>query len=122
MKIPSNFNLSNSQEILRVLKEDPKVASVVKRGSVKGDKPSKLDRLVVPKEQATEKVSLSTQGRTAQLIRTAVASVPDVRTDRVEAFKEAVETGSYQVDPDKVAEAMVREFTVDSLLLKGFFE
>ncbi|MEE8209219.1 MAG: hypothetical protein V3R38_00560, partial [bacterium] len=58
MKISSSYNLSNSQEILRILKEDPKVASVATRDSVSGSKP-KSDSLSGADGQITEKVSLS---------------------------------------------------------------
>ncbi len=122
MKISSSYNLSNSQEILRILKEDPKVASVAPRDSVSGSKQPKSDGLSGTDGQVTEKVSLSDHAKVANLIQDALTSVPEVRQDRVDAVKKELETGSYEVDPDKVAEAIVRELAVDSLLVQDFFK
>jgi flagellar biosynthesis anti-sigma factor FlgM len=36
-------------------------------------------------------------------------SVSEVRQDKVEALRQAVENGEYKVDPAKIAEAMIRQ-------------
>ena len=34
---------------------------------------------------------------------------PEIRTDRVEALRNAINNGSYQIDPGKIADAMLNE-------------
>jgi flagellar biosynthesis anti-sigma factor FlgM len=41
-------------------------------------------------------------------------SQPDpARQAKIEALKQAIENGTYRVDPEKVAQAMIREFVTD---------
>jgi negative regulator of flagellin synthesis FlgM len=48
--------------------------------------------------------SASVSGLAAQAL-----AAPEVRQDRVEALREAIRNGSYQVDPAKIADAMLNE-------------
>ncbi len=121
MKV-SPSHLSNAQELLRILKEDPKAASVTSKEPVSGPQSTKTDRPRVQKGPEGEKVSLSDHGKTAQHIQSAVESSPDVREDRVAEIKQAIDDGTYEVEPKKVAEAMLREHAVDSLLLKDIYK
>lgn len=41
----------------------------------------------------------------------AIAAIPDVRTDKVEALRAQVDSDSYHPDPDAVAEGIVKEYT-----------
>jgi negative regulator of flagellin synthesis FlgM len=36
-------------------------------------------------------------------------TAPEIRQDRVEALREAIRNGSYQIDPGNIAEAMLNE-------------
>jgi len=38
-----------------------------------------------------------------------VLATPEIRADRVAALRDAVRNGSYQVDPSKIADAILRE-------------
>ncbi|MFQ5892798.1 MAG: flagellar biosynthesis anti-sigma factor FlgM [Nitrospinota bacterium] len=78
--------------------------------------------MLFPRSQPPKGSSLVARGKAAQLIQAALRSVPEVRQDRVAAIKKAVATGSYEVDPDKVAEGILREVALDTLLSQGFFE
>jgi negative regulator of flagellin synthesis FlgM len=52
-------------------------------------------------------VSLSNASRDLQAAEDAVAAVSDVRQDKVDAIKQAVESGNYKIDPGKIADKML---------------
>jgi negative regulator of flagellin synthesis FlgM len=56
-----------------------------------------------------DKVDVSGKAREIAEIMGAVKSIPDVRTEKVESIKCQIETGSYTVDPEKVAQRMIDE-------------
>jgi len=59
--------------------------------------------------QQTDKVDLSDQSKEMKKIYTAQQMAPDIRTDKVNEVKKAVEENRYQVDSNTVAEKMIRE-------------
>lgn len=54
-----------------------------------------------------DRVSLSNASRDLQTAKDAVSAVPDIRQDRVDAIKQAIESGSYEIDPGKIAGKML---------------
>ena len=66
----------------------------------------------LPEESKTEriqddKVSLSDASRDMQTAKQAVSSSPDIRLEKVNEIKQAVEDGRYEIDAGKVAEKMI---------------
>ncbi|ADT86306.1 flagellar biosynthesis anti-sigma factor FlgM [Vibrio sp. Vb2880] len=53
-------------------------------------------------------VSLSSQGRAIGEMHTEMASKPSFDSAKVAAIKEAIANGSYVVDPDKLADNMIK--------------
>jgi negative regulator of flagellin synthesis FlgM len=65
-----------------------------------------------PAEQAKEvakqdKVSLSDASKDMKLVKEAVASAPDIRSEKVDPIKQEVASGKYKVNADKVAEKLI---------------
>ena len=54
-----------------------------------------------------DKVSLSVNAKDVKIARDAVAAAPDVRQDKIQEIKPSVDNGTYQVQPEKIAEKMV---------------
>lgn len=54
-----------------------------------------------------DRLALSQRAEEIKAARAALAETPDVRAERVAALKAQVEAGTYQVDPDKVAERIL---------------
>lgn len=54
-----------------------------------------------------DKVSLSQASKEMQLVKTAVAESPDIRTEKVAELKQAIMANQYSIDPNKVAEAII---------------
>lgn len=62
-----------------------------------------------------DSLTLSAQAQEVQRLREALASVPDVREDRVRALAESVASGTYRVDADKVATQILARILGDKL-------
>jgi negative regulator of flagellin synthesis FlgM len=57
-----------------------------------------------------DRVDISGRSKEMAKAHEAVASAPEVRGSKVEAIKERVANGEYEVDADKVAEKMIVDF------------
>ncbi len=56
-----------------------------------------------------DEVRFSVDGEKVQQLKAELTGLPDVRRERVEALKRAVNDGTYQVSNEKIAEAMFRD-------------
>ena len=63
-----------------------------------------------------EKVSLSEQARDVQNIKKAINELPDVRQEKVDALKEKINQGTYDVNGEKVAQKMIGESLLDIIV------
>jgi negative regulator of flagellin synthesis FlgM len=61
----------------------------------------------------TEKVDLSSRAKDIQQIKQIVDQIPDVRENKVQELKAQIDSGSYKVNSDKIAEKMVGESLID---------
>jgi flagellar biosynthesis anti-sigma factor FlgM len=68
----------------------------------------------LPKKQNTGKtpasadiLDISAEARQAQVYKTAMKSVPEVRDDLIAAIKKGIEAGTYKPEPVKIAESML---------------
>lgn len=68
-----------------------------------------------PKEAPKDKVSLSASVRDLQVAQDAMALAPEVRTDRVQEVQSAVQSGSYRVDAQQVADKIIG-FSIDQMV------
>ena len=60
-----------------------------------------------------EKVALSARARDIQQIKNAVASLPEIREEKVQELKSQIENGTYNISGTKIAEKMVGESLID---------
>lgn len=60
-----------------------------------------------------DRVSLSPQAREILKAQQSLASLPDVREDKVAEIKSRIEAGDYRIDSDAIAEKMIREAFTD---------
>ncbi len=65
-------------------------------------------------QQGVDTVKLGAGEKTVEVLKAKLDKVPEVRQDRVAALKEAIAKGTYQVDSDDVASAMLAD-NLDSL-------
>lgn len=93
MKVNGNKPLENQDSIIKI-KEI--------RTDVKG-------KVIEKKNELIDKVDISGTGRDIAALMNEINKLPDVRTDRIKAIKEAIETGNYNIDVKKVAEKIISE-------------
>lgn len=63
----------------------------------------------------TDQVSFSTVGKDMQTAKTALKDVPDVRQDRINALKESIANGTYQVSAESFADKLMAAFEEKSI-------
>ncbi|NVM22092.1 MAG: flagellar biosynthesis anti-sigma factor FlgM [Desulfobacterales bacterium] len=73
------------------------------------------DKSSTPAEVPTESkedaiVSLSQTSKEVQQAKEVIQSEPDVRTEKIEAIKDEIEQGTFEIDYDKTAENMLKTF------------
>jgi len=56
-----------------------------------------------------DEVQFSVDGEKVQQLKAGLSGLPDLRQDRVVALQQAIETGSYNVSPRQIAQAMSSE-------------
>ncbi|MGF7059777.1 flagellar biosynthesis anti-sigma factor FlgM [Brassicibacter mesophilus] len=60
-----------------------------------------------------DQLSLSEKAKEYQAAMNALKDTPDVRTEKVEAIKHQIETGTYKVDASKIAQKMLDNINMD---------
>ncbi len=60
-------------------------------------------------ESDKDKISLSEKAREISELKSLIDQLPDIRRDKVEAVKKAIDTGTYNFDSMKVAEKILEE-------------
>ena len=63
----------------------------------------------------TDRVELSANTVDVQKIKEALDATPSVRAEKVQALKEQIERGEYQVDPEGVAGKMLMSLLSDNI-------
>jgi negative regulator of flagellin synthesis FlgM len=58
---------------------------------------------------ATDAVQVSSAARLVAVAQQALAAVPDIRTDKVEAIKSQLDADAYHPDGEAVAEGLIKE-------------
>lgn len=68
-----------------------------------------------PAPRPSDALSVSGSAHFVQEAQAAIAGIPDVRTDKVEAIRAQMDADAYQPDPEAVADGLVREHTPSHL-------
>ena len=62
---------------------------------------------------ATERVDLSNKAKDIQKIKQVLDQTPEVRDEKVQELKRQIESGSYAIDPGRIADKMLGESLID---------
>lgn len=65
------------------------------------------DTRIAPAESKGDRVDISNRSREVHQIRQQLELTPDVRTDKVEAAKQAIESNLYNVRGEQIADRMI---------------
>ncbi len=63
----------------------------------------------------TDPVQLSPESTEYQQFLKRIDQAPDIRTDRLEKIRQALEAGSYHIDSEVVADRLIRESLINNL-------
>jgi negative regulator of flagellin synthesis FlgM len=74
---------------------------------------SKPDKKVEEKTAPNEKVNLSATAKDIQTLKSAIASLPNVRQDKVDELRARIEKGEYSASGEKIADKIIEEFLLD---------
>jgi flagellar biosynthesis anti-sigma factor FlgM len=66
-------------------------------------------RTVISSDISSDRVNLSSKARDFHKIAEVIKHTPDIREERVNELKEAIEKGTYKADSKKIAEKMILE-------------
>jgi negative regulator of flagellin synthesis FlgM len=94
---------------------------VSKTRGIKGTELSKTETVtkqVIKSEklasESNDAVTLSGEGQEVARLAAKAQSLPDVRSEKVTAVQNAIESGTYKIEGKKVAEKLLREVIVDT--------
>jgi negative regulator of flagellin synthesis FlgM len=93
MKVNNNKPVENQDSII-------KIRDI--RTDIKG-------KVVEKRNELIDKVDISGTGRDIAALMNEINKLPDIRTDRIRAIKEAINTGNYNIDVKKIAEKIISE-------------
>ena len=60
-------------------------------------------------DDSKDKISLSGKASEINELKRLISDLPDIRQDRIDALKKAIETGNYSIDATKIAEKILEE-------------
>jgi len=60
-------------------------------------------------DDSKDKISLSGRAKEINELKRMISDLPDIRQDRIDALKKAIETGNYNIDATKITEKMLEE-------------
>ncbi|MFY9270826.1 MAG: flagellar biosynthesis anti-sigma factor FlgM [Candidatus Manganitrophaceae bacterium] len=65
---------------------------------------------------ASDAVEISGEARIYQQLQQQIASVPDIRAERVQTLREKIEAGTYRPSGEEIAEKLIRSTLLDEIL------
>ena len=68
--------------------------------------------------KTTDRLILSQAEREYQTLQSAISQIPDVRQERVERIRQALEAGTYQIPSETVAKHIIQEIVKNALSQK----
>ena len=74
------------------------------------------DTKVEPKANNDDQVRISSRAKEFQRAYDLIVQAPDIRTEKVEPLKEAINTGTYNVRGEQVANKMIAHTILDKIL------
>ncbi|MGB9716296.1 MAG: flagellar biosynthesis anti-sigma factor FlgM [Thermodesulfovibrionales bacterium] len=61
------------------------------------------------KTLSSDKVRISEQGKKIAELMSAIDQLPEIREEKIREIKDAIESGTYQIDPYKIAQKLIEE-------------
>ena len=77
--------------------------------------PSRRTKTTPPQPKPADHLEPSPKARAIRRAAQVLAHVPDLRDAKVQALRQAVQSGTYNVTPEQIAEKMLEEAMLDEL-------
>jgi len=74
-----------------------------------GSKPVSAQNINVSDVAGEDRTTLSSSQQSLSALVSTAMSSPEIRQDRVDSLKQAIDSGKYELDPEKIAASMVDE-------------
>ncbi len=68
--------------------------------------------------QSTDKIVLSAEMETVATAKAVIAKAPDVRQDKVDAYRQLIANGDYVISSDTIADKIISEGRLSKILQK----
>lgn len=62
-----------------------------------------------------DRVIISDTAKRIQEARAQLETIPDIRSEKVSEIKRSIQDGTYKIEPDKIADKMIRESLLNDL-------
>ncbi len=93
----------------------PQIKTDNKIGKTRGGKEAESSSAA---SQVGDRVDISASSLDVQKMKGIIQNTPDLRMDRVQALKEQIERGDYEVDPYRVADKMLMNLLAEGEITK----
>jgi len=93
----------------------PQIKTDNKIGKTSGGKEAESSSAA---SQVGDRVDISASSLDVQKMKGIIQNTPDLRMDRVQALKEQIERGDYEVDPYRVADKMLMNLLAEGEITK----
>jgi len=70
---------------------------------------AKKNKDVEKADAEKDRISLSGRANKINALKAEIDQIPDVRTDKIDAVKHAIDTGNYNIDARKIAQKIMEE-------------
>ena len=94
---------------------DRRTYSVGPLGPVSVPAPGAASEPEGPSAASGDQLEISSSSREIGVLKAALATVPEMRMEKIETIRESVEDGSYYVESEKIAKRVVDEALQDAV-------
>ena len=81
--------------------------NILLNGMQRDDKTRKVAAKAPSAPEVEDKASLSVDALNVSSLEAQALAAPQIRQDKVEALRQAIQNGEYKVEPDKIARAIL---------------
>jgi flagellar biosynthesis anti-sigma factor FlgM len=85
---------------------------------VQATKVKKVSETSAAETRSTDQIVLSAEMETVAAAKAVIAQAPDVRQDKVDAYRKLINDGDYTISSDKIADKIISEGRLSKILQK----
>jgi flagellar biosynthesis anti-sigma factor FlgM len=95
---------------MKIYGNKPPDGQEIKRSAQKVSQPAAQNKTAKSKiTKSSDKVEISGQGKKVADLMSAAEQLPAMREEKIKMIKEALKSGTYQIDPSEIAQKLLEE-------------